>query len=137
MTLSSIQAVKYMMLKFKGVEFEETAVIQIMALEGLDFEEAVLSYQQRKELPASAFCGPDKSYPAQDAKHVGNGFARLATFGSRLPRSTVSRIHACLLRRAKRFGVEHGGCKWCKKETETQETVAWFIKKHPELQPSK
>jgi len=112
--------------KYRGVEFEESAVINIILLENLPFQEAVLSYKARENLPASAFCGPDRSYPAHDAAHVRNAFARLATFGGRLARATVSRIHACLVAKAKRFGVEHGGCKWCKKKEEVEETVKWF-----------
>jgi len=78
----------------------------LVEYEGYSVQEAKLTYAARKDLPASAFCGPDRSYPAQDAAHVRNGLARLGTFGGKLPPAVRDRIHACLLRRAKRFGVE-------------------------------
>lgn len=87
-------------------KIEET-IQNIAKLEGLTIEEAKLSYEQRKELPSSAFCGPNRSYPANDAKHVRNGFARLAQFGKRLSPAVRARILACLKRKAKRFDVEH------------------------------
>ena len=113
--------------QYKGIGFEESVVVNYMVSEGLEFEEAVLSYQRRKKLPSGAFCGPNRSYPAHDAAHVRNAFARLSQFGGRLGRSTVSKIHACLMRKAKQFGVEHKGCKWCKKKESVEETVSWFI----------
>jgi hypothetical protein len=118
---------------FKGIEFEETVVKKMILYEGFEFEEAVLTYGKRKKLPASAFCGPNRTYPAHDAAHVRNAFARLSTFGHRLSRGVVSRIHGCLTRRAKRFGVEHKGCKWCKKKQKVEETVAWFQRQHKDL----
>lgn len=79
----------------------------IAQYEGLTIEEAKLTYKQRQDLPESAFCGPDRSYPAHDAAHVRNAFARLSAFGKRLPRATAQKIYRCLVRRAKRFGIEH------------------------------
>ena len=35
-----------------------------------EFEDARLSYQQRKDLPDSAFCGPERSFPVPDCAHV-------------------------------------------------------------------
>ena len=87
-------------------ELEETIIKSIMEHEGQTFEEAKLSYQRRKELPTSAFCGPNRSYPAHDAAHVRNALARLSTFGGRLKPGVRARILACIKRRAKRFGVE-------------------------------
>ena|SRR3989304_2583288 len=87
--------------------------IQVIAeFEGLTIEEAKLSYAARQDLPASAFCGPDKSYPAENAAHVGNGFARLSAFGKRLPRTVAMKIYRCLVRRASKFGVEHDASKF-------------------------
>lgn len=112
------------------MNIEET--IQFIGFaEGLSVEEAKLTYQRRQALPAGAFCGPNRSYPAHDAAHVRNGFARLSAFGHRLKPAVRQRIHACLSRKAKRFGVEHGGCKWCK-GTKVQETVEWFMGRHKE-----
>jgi hypothetical protein len=77
----------------------------IAEYEGYSVEEAKLSYASRKELPKSAFCGPDRSFPAHDAAHVRNGIARLAQ-NKVLPPAVKAKILACLKRRAKRFGVE-------------------------------
>jgi hypothetical protein len=43
---------------------------------------AKLSYKARKNLPASAFAGPGKSYPIHDAAHARNALARVAQHGS-------------------------------------------------------
>jgi hypothetical protein len=86
----------------------------IAEYEGYSVEEAKLTYASRKDLPASAFCGPDRTFPAHDAAHVRNAFARLAQ--SKLPASVKAKIRTCLIRRAKRFGVEHN--------VEESETVA-------------
>ena len=111
-------------------ELTEKEIMQYLVdKEGVPFEEVALTYQQRKQLKQTAFCGPNKSYPAHDKRHVANAFARLSQFGGKLPRSTVSRIHGCLIRRAKRFGVEHKGCRWCKTEEVLQSVREWAFKK--------
>jgi hypothetical protein len=76
----------------------------IAEYEGYSVEEAKLSYAARKDLPSTAFCGPDRTFPAHDAAHVRNGLARLEQ--SKLPPAVKAKILACLRRRAKRFGVE-------------------------------
>ncbi len=106
-------------------EAMELIIKSISENEGLTVEEAKLSYQARKDLPETAFCGPDKSYPAHDAAHVRDAFSRLSAFGGKLKPATRSRIHACLVRRAKHFGIEHQGCRWCSKKVE--ETIEWFL----------
>ena len=85
----------------------EETIRKLAYLEGFNIEEAQLTYEKRKSLPSTAFCGPNRSYPAQDAAHVRNAFARLAQFGKRLKPEVRARILACLTRKAKRFGVEH------------------------------
>lgn len=87
-------------------EFNETVLKAMVDLEGLSFEEAKLSYEQRQNLPESAFCGPNRTYPAHDAAHVRNGLARLGTFGHRLAPATRKSILACLKRRAKQYNIE-------------------------------
>lgn len=66
------------------------------------FEAAKLTTKKRKALPAGSFCGPDRSFPANDAAHVRNGMARLGVFKG----ENKSRIARCLVRKAKQFGVE-------------------------------
>jgi hypothetical protein len=81
---------------------------QLMAeYEGItDVQEAKLTYAERKKLPATSFCGPNHSYPANDAAHVRAELQKLSQFGSRLKPAVRARIQACLRSRAKRFGVE-------------------------------
>lgn len=108
------------------------SVETIMEYEGLTFEEAVLSYKARQKLPASAFCGPDRSYPCQDAAHVRSAFQRLSQFGRKMSPALRKRIHSCIMRKAKKFGVKHKGCWICggKKFKETvDETIEWFLAK--------
>jgi hypothetical protein len=78
----------------------------IAEIEGMSIEEAKLTYAERKDLPSSAFCGPDRSYPAHDAKHVRAGLQRLSQFWKKISPTVRMKIYRCLLRRAKRFGVE-------------------------------
>lgn len=78
----------------------------IAEYEGMTIEEAKLSYASRKDLPSSAFAGPDRTYPAYDAAHVRAGLQRLSQFWSKMPPNVRKRILNVLLRRAKRFGVE-------------------------------
>lgn len=105
----------------------------LIEYEGLNVEEAVLSYAARKKLPKTAFCGPDRSYPAQDAAHVRNAFVRLSTFGKKLPKEVAKRIYGCLKGKAKKFGVEHDPSKFAwlggkKKVSETSSIVAWYLR---------
>jgi len=83
-------------------------VSELQRIEGYTVEEAQLTYQKRKDLPASAFCGPGRSYPAHDAAHVRSGLQRLSQFGGRLPPKTRARILSCLKSRAKKYGIEVG-----------------------------
>lgn len=88
------------------IKFNETVLNAMVELEGYSFEEAKLSYAQREKLPDTAFCGPNRTYPAHDAPHVRNAFARLGTFGHRLKAAVRASILACLKTRAKRYGIE-------------------------------
>jgi hypothetical protein len=114
----------------------ETFVNAIHDYEGMEIQEAKLSYASRKDLPSSAFCGPDRSYPAQDAAHVRNAFARLSTFGGKIPDAVRKKIYLCLVRRAKKFGVEHDPktYKWgkyiteAKIESDAKKIVDWYLR---------
>jgi len=107
--------------------------VEILAeYEGITIEEARLSYAARQKLPKSAFCGPNRTYPAHDAAHVRNGFVRLATFGKRLPKAVALRIYRCLVRKAKKFGVEHDPSKFSwltgkKAVQETKKVIDWYL----------
>jgi hypothetical protein len=69
--------------------------------------DAVLTTKSRKQLPDSAFCGPNRSFPAHDAAHVRNALARLPQAKNFSPEQK-SRILACVRGRAKKLGVEVG-----------------------------
>lgn len=101
-------------------------VYTIAELEGVTIEEAALSYAERKDLPKTAFCGPDKSYPANDAKHVRAGFQRLSQFGKKYPKAVALRIYGCLKSKAKKFKVEHDTSKfsWLTGKKSVEESVA-------------
>ena len=87
-------------------------VLVIAKYEGLTVQEAALSYAARQNLPATAFCGPEKTYPAHDAKRVRAGFQRLSQFGKKMPKTVALRIYRCLISRAKKFDVEHNPDKF-------------------------
>ena len=85
-------------------------------------EESVLSYAQRKKLPAKSFCGPNNSYPAHDRKHAANCLARAAQQlkKGKLSRSQYNKITACCRRKLKSFGG---------KPSKVSETAEWFLEK--------
>lgn len=43
---------------------------------------AKLTALDRRELPASDFAGPDRSYPVNDRSHARNALARISQFGT-------------------------------------------------------
>jgi hypothetical protein len=65
-------------------------------------EDAKLSYQGRKDLPDSAFCGPDRSFPAHDAAHVRAGLQML----NKSKDKDKGAILSCLRGRAPKFGIK-------------------------------
>lgn len=103
----------------------------IAELEGLSIEEAKLTYAERQDLPKSSFCGPDRSYPAHDAEHVRAGLQRLSQFKSKMSAAVRKKILACLLRRAKRFGVEVDMSKFKFSETteelHNEDLIDWYL----------
>jgi hypothetical protein len=73
--------------------------------ESLDeVEEKALTSKDRNKLPDSSFCGPDRSFPANDKSHVQNGLARLT--GSKLSSSQKASVKACLTRKGKAMGMK-------------------------------
>lgn len=43
---------------------------------------AKLTAKTRNALPSSAFAGPNRSYPIQDASHARNALSRVSQFGT-------------------------------------------------------
>ena len=87
------------------VELNESLILSSMIeFEGYTVEEAKLSYKSRENLPDSAFCGPNRTYPAHDAAHVRNGLARWSQHAK--GKKGGGSILACLKARAKKMGIE-------------------------------
>ena len=66
-------------------------------------DEAKLTAAQRRRLPDSAFCGPNRSFPAHDKAHVLAGLRLLGR--AKVSAAVKARIRACLIRRAARYGL--------------------------------
>jgi hypothetical protein len=77
----------------------------IAEFEGLSIQEAKLECSERQKLPPSAFCGPNKTFPAQDVINVKKSLSKLNQFGNKLLPAVRSRIEEGLKLRAKRFGI--------------------------------
>lgn len=67
-----------------------------------------LTTKQRKKMKKSTFCGPNRSFPVPDCKHVAVAKAYLGR--SKFSAATKKRIAACINRKAKELG-----CKVSKK----------------------
>jgi len=117
------------------IDIDETLVIESMIeYEGFTVEEAALTYKQRANLPSSAFCGPNRTYPAHDKRRIRAALQRLSMFGRRLKPATRQRIFNCVLRRAKRMGIEVSDdvkSKFGKKVSESlnESVVEWYLKR--------
>lgn len=72
----------------------------------IPFPEAKLTAAQRKKLPDSAFCGPNRSFPAHDKPHVLAGLRLLGR--AKLSPAQKARVRACLLRKARQLGMKTG-----------------------------
>lgn len=96
----------------------------------VDIQEAKLTYAERQKLPASAFCGPHRSYPAHDAAHVRNGLARLSQHGGKLKSAVRARILACLRGRAKKFGVEIKETFNFERPASESPILKWYLEEH-------
>lgn len=65
--------------------------------------EAKLTAAQRKKLPDSAFCGPNRSFPAHDRAHVVAGLRLLGR--AKLSPAQKARVRACLIRKGRQLGM--------------------------------
>lgn len=61
-----------------------------------------LTTKDRKKLKESTFCGPNRSFPVPDCKHVAVAKAYLGR--SKFSASTKAKIAACINRKAKELG---------------------------------
>lgn len=61
-----------------------------------------LTTKDRKKLKSSTFCGPNRSFPVPDCKHVAVAKAYLGK--SKFSSATKKKIAACINRKAKQLG---------------------------------
>jgi hypothetical protein len=106
------------------MELDTKDILVIAEYEGFEIEEARLTYAQRQDLSPTVFCGPNKTYPAHDARHVRAGFQRLSQFGKNMPKAVALKIYRCLLRRASKYNIEHDSSsfRWLIGEQSVEET---------------
>ena len=89
------------------IDLEDTVTMTDTELEAVLerlTEDAKLSYEARKKLPSSSFCGPDRSFPAHDAEHVRKGLQMLSK--SNYTSSQKAKIYGCLKSRAGKYGIK-------------------------------
>tara|TARA_B100000029_G_scaffold242531_1_gene239803 strand:- start:1976 stop:3991 length:2016 start_codon:yes stop_codon:yes gene_type:complete len=70
----------------------------------LELGDAKLSSAQRKKLNASAFCGPDRSFPVPDCAHV--TAARRLIGRAKLSSDQKAKVLACVNRKAEKIGCD-------------------------------
>lgn len=63
-----------------------------------------LTTKDRKKLKSSTFCGPNRSFPVPDCKHVAVAKAYLGR--SKFSQATKKKIAACINRKAKALGCD-------------------------------
>ena len=108
-------------------QFDESILRAMQELEGLTFEEARLTYEQRQKLPDSAFCGPNRTYPCHDPAHVRNAIVRLMTFKPKGWMAILGRVCA----RAKKMKIESATCeKYGKAVYKESKIFKWFVEKN-------
>lgn len=85
-----------------------------------------LTTKDRKKLKSTTFCGPDRSFPVPDCKHVAVAKAYLGR--SNFSAATKKKIAACINRKAKQLG-----CKVSKKAKADLEWSDDYYPKYVEL----
>jgi len=65
-----------------------------------------LTTKKRKSLPDSAFCGPNRSFPAHDCSHIKTGLSMLGRYKGP---GSKEKIRACLYRKARSKGCFKSG----------------------------
>jgi len=81
----------------------ETLINEILLEDSMNQKNAQLTAAARKKLPDSAFCGPGRSFPAQDKAHVTAGLRLLNR--SNFSDNTKAKIKSCLYRKGKKYGI--------------------------------
>jgi len=111
------------------IEFEETVLKAMVELEGMTFEEAKLTYKARENLPASAFCGPNRTYPCHDPKRVRAAIQRLMQFKPTGWKKILRRVCG----RARKMKIVSPICKKFGFQTFSEsKIVKWWMSKRRE-----
>jgi hypothetical protein len=105
-----------------------------------------LTTKQRKKMKKGTFCGPNRSFPVPDCKHVGTAKAFLKR--SKFSASTKKKIAACINRKAKQLGCTPGKKAKAYIELSTEEKILYSSEifqttrdlvdesiKHPDFDP--
>jgi hypothetical protein len=87
----------------KFSDSRESYLNEFQLEDSMDNNDAKLSTEQRKKLPDSAFCGPNRSFPAHDKAHVTAGLRLLGR--AKASDDTKAKIRACLYRKGKKYGI--------------------------------
>lgn len=86
---------------------EDKTLSNVTARAKMAIEESKkLTTKDRKKLQKSTFCGPNRSFPVPDCKHVGAAKAYLGR--SKFSAATKKKIAACINRKAKALGCTPG-----------------------------
>jgi hypothetical protein len=110
----------------EGEDQEEVSPEELYLIDGeLPYPEAKLTAAQRKRLPDSAFCGPNRSFPAHDRPHVLAGLRLLGR--AKLSPAQKARVRACLLRKARQMGMKTG-----QDDDGESAVVFWLVPEHGE-----
>lgn len=108
-------------------DFDETILEAMVELEGFTFEEARLTYKQRQALPASAFCGPNRTYPCHDVERVRNAISKLMRFKPKGWKAILKRV--CT--RAKKMKIVSPICKKFGFGTFNEsKIIKWYVNRH-------
>lgn len=83
-----------------AIETPELFTDEMSVMINLAIEDEALTTKQRKNLPDSAFCGPDRSYPADTPERAASALARVKQFGSA---SLQKRVRACVCKKYSDF----------------------------------
>jgi len=82
--------------------------------------DAKLTTKQRKKLSSKSFCGPERSFPAHDCKHVKAGLSLLGRYKGP---GSKAKIRACLYRKARSLNCFKSGPGAKKKDFEAMDIL--------------
>jgi hypothetical protein len=87
------------------IEYEQFLSDKEQIITKFIMEDEMNKKTERTNLPTSAFCGPNRTFPAIDAKHVTTGIT-LVDSATNLSDDTKLKIKSALYRKGKRWDIE-------------------------------